>query len=111
MGNNVNTIPLTNEDMGYSFRIVSLESIQHTLDIKIPDNAKEGRLPKKVSKSEPTYIIVENDVWNRCVKVDSKKLRKLKGAEVTDEAKKKRLQEKLARKYYQEKNSNDLYNR
>lgn len=110
MGNNVNTIPSADNNMNYSIRWISFQSLQNTIDAQIPKNGKAGK-SLKVSKSEPTYIIVENDVWNRYVKVDSKKLRRLKGAEITDEIKKKRLQEKLDRKYYQEKNSDDSYNR
>lgn len=110
MGNHVNTIPSTNNDMGYSIRWMSFQSLQNAIDAKIPENGKAGKFPK-TSKAEPTYIIVENETWNRYVKVDSKKLKKLKGAEITDDGKKKRLQKKLDRKYLQEKDSHNSYAR
>ncbi len=109
MGKNVNTIPST-DNMNYSIRWISFQSLQNSIDAQIPKMGKAGK-SLNISKAEPTYIIMENDVWNRCVKVDQNKIKKLKGAEITNEAEKKRLKKKRDRKYYQEKNSHNSYTR
>jgi hypothetical protein len=103
MVKNVNTVPSRN-NMEYTIRWMSFESKQNSIEAKVPENGKAGKLPN-VSKVEPTYIIEENGNFNRYEKVDSKKLRKIKGAIIKDEEKKKRIQHLFDKKYNQERDS------
>lgn len=99
MGNNVNTIPSI-DNSSISIRWLTFSPTKdNEIDAKKLKIGKGGYVPEVGKEAKNTYIIVKNDVWDRYVKVDSKKLRKIPGATIKSEEKRKACEKRLEQKY------------
>ena len=109
MGNNVNTLPSIDSN-SISIRWLTFSPTRdNEIDAKKLKIEKGGYVPEVGKEAKDTYIIVENDVWHRCVKVDPKKLRKMQGATIKSAEKIKTCERRLEQKYH--KNKKDSINR
>lgn len=107
MGNNVNTIPSIDNN-SISIRWLTFSSTkENKIDAKKLKIGKDGYVPKVGKKVEPTYIIEKNDVWDRYIKVDEKKLKKVPGSTIKSEEKIKNFEKRRSQKYKQK----DSFNR
>lgn len=107
MGNNVNTIPSIDNN-SISIRWLTFSSTrENEIDAKKLKIGKDGYVPKVGKKVEPTYIIEKNDVWDRYIKVDEKKLKKIPGSTIKSEEKIKNFEKRRSQKYKQK----DSFNR
>ncbi len=105
MGNNVTTLPSTNSNR-ISIRWLTFSpTINNEIDAKKLKVEKNGYVPQLGKKVENTYIIVKNDVWDRCVK-SGNKLKRIAGATIKSEEKIKACEKRLAQKYHQKDSIN-----
>lgn len=100
MGNNVNTKPSTNNRMFIRWLIFS-PTRENEINAKKLKSGKEGYVPNVDKEVGNTYIIENNNVWDRHVKVDSKKVRKIPGATITSKEKIKDCERRRDEKYHQ----------
>ncbi|MBP3502103.1 MAG: hypothetical protein J6K42_01290 [Clostridia bacterium] len=101
MGKNVNTKPSIDNN-SISIRWLTFwPTRDNQIGAKKLKIGKDGYTPKVGKKVEPTYIIEKNNVLERYIKVDEKKLKKIPGATIKSEKNIKHLKKIISQKYSQ----------
>lgn len=106
MGNNVNTIPSIDNNSSSTRWLTFSLTKENKIDAKKLKRGKDGYVPKVGKKVEPTYIIEKNDVWDRYIKVDETKLKKIPGSTIKSEEKIKNFEKRISQKYKQKESFN-----
>lgn len=106
MGNNVNTLSSIDSN-SISIRWLTFSPTRdNEIDAKKLKIGDGRYVPEVGKETENTYIIVKNDVWDRYVKVDSRKLKKIQGATINSEEKRKACERRLEQKYHKKDSIN-----
>ena len=96
MAINVNTLP-SNDSNSISIRWLTFRPAKDKINAKKLKIEKDGYIPE-LGKAKDTYIVENNDIWLRCIKV-ANKLKKIPRATIKSEEKISNCEKRMVEKY------------